>query len=755
MNRKKKSVRKRILAWMLAAGMVVSGCSMNGFGVVSAAAAHNDITSSITLYRKVKVKKAESGTLSSAEPSASPSAEPSTSPSTEPTSVPVIKHRPDIGTVTCTETIPPTTTYDQVELTRTKTDVPGTLKLQKTDFNKSGSNQCDYIFTPKDDTYSEVTGKVVVNVEKDTLVSIKTNGVPKKAKYKYGEKFEIDGMTVTANFKSGKSKDVTNYVKATELKVGTTSVDVSYTFDSVTEKETFDGFVVEKADLPEGAPNDTQVANKIKTVSAAATTVLGTGSKWQFASTDLSKKIPAGGSLELTATYKGSDAASYNTTTKTIKISRDACVEDKTKILYTGTGEKAPTCTTAGVGHTACSECGDAVTTNIAVDALGHKIEAVAAKSATCTEKGNDAYYKCSNCGKTYSDSAGKTEVTVKTYDALGHKFDGQTPTYSWSSDGKTCVGSIKCKVCNTAVTETSNSTSNVLQPATCLSEGETMYMAEFKNTAFSVQFQYGKIAKTSHSLKKIARVEATETQEGNIEYYECTICKKKFYNSAGTSEITNESDIIIPAKGVTPTPNPTETPKPSETASPSDTPKPAESAKPTPKPNGTNVRDTSGVVYNVISSDSKNPTVAYKTPAEVVGGNVKIKDTVKISGVTYKITTIAANAFKNNKKITGVTLGNNVTSIGSGAFQKCTKLKTISIGKNVKKIGKNAFDSCKNLKTITLKSSKLSIDDVKKGAFSGIDKKVTIKVPKDCYSVYKALLRAKGLNKKVKFKKI
>ena len=31
MNRKKKSMRKRILAWALAAGMVVSGCNGNGF----------------------------------------------------------------------------------------------------------------------------------------------------------------------------------------------------------------------------------------------------------------------------------------------------------------------------------------------------------------------------------------------------------------------------------------------------------------------------------------------------------------------------------------------------------------------------------------------------------------------------------------------------------------------------------------------------------------------------------------------------
>ena len=50
--------------------------------------------------------------------------------------------------------------------------------------------------------------------------------------------------------------------------------------------------------------------------------------------------IPAGGNVEVTATYGGSDASSYTTITKTVKISRKACVEDN-KIVYTGAGESA------------------------------------------------------------------------------------------------------------------------------------------------------------------------------------------------------------------------------------------------------------------------------------------------------------------------------------------------------------------------------------------------------------------------------
>lgn len=715
--------------------------SLNGNSFVN----KNITSTKLDLYGKKVGETASPSPTPTASPTATPTASPTATPM--PTKDPVSpKQQPVIGNVTCVGTVSPTTSYDKVTLTRTDTTVPGTLKLKPTDFGRSGSNQCDYVFTPTDTSkYAEVTGKVWVNVDRDTLTSITADGTLQKGTYKYGESFDISGLKVTAHFQSGKSKDVTNYIKATELKVGTTSVDISYTFDSVTKKITYTGFVVGKGDIPSGAPKDTEVDNTIKTVSAAATAVLGTGSRWRFDSTKLSTVIPAGGNVEVTATYGGSDASSYTTITKTVKISRQPCVDDN-KIVYTGNGEKAPTCTTAGVGHTVCSKCGDVIRTNIPVAALGHNIEYVAAKTATCVEKGNDAYYKCKTCGKTYVDSAAKTEITPKTYDALGHKFDGQTPTYTWSSDHKSCVASITCKVCNNKVTETAQSVCTTLQEATCQSEGEALYMADFKNTAFSVQFEYGKLPRTGHFLKKIERVEATATTEGNIEYYECTVCHKLFYDSTGSMEITDKSSIVIKPSGVTPTSKPEETPKPSETSKPSQV---------TPKPVDTSVRDTSGAIYRVTSSDSKNPTVEYKKTTAVVGGSVKIKSSVKVLGITYKITAIAANTFKNNKKITSVTVGSNVTSIGKSAFEKCKKLKSITLSKNVEDIGKNAFKNCKNLNTITIKSTKLDVDGVKKGAFSGIGKKVVVKVPKSKYSAYKKLLREKGLNKKVKIKKI
>ena len=113
------------------------------------------------------------------------------------------------------------------------------------------------------------------------------------------------------------------------------------------------------------------------------------------------------------------------------------------------------------------------------------------------------------------------------------------------------------------------------------------------------------------------------------------------------------------------------------------------------------------------VKTNVKNPTSA-SVPA-----------TVKISGKTYKVTEISANAFKNKKK-----------------------LKKVTIGKNVTKIGKNAFSGCKNLKSITIKGKGLK--KVGANAIKGINKKAVIKVPKTKVKAYKKLFTKKtGYKKK------
>ena len=43
----------------------------------------------------------------------------------------------------------------------------------------------------------------------------------------------------------------------------------------------------------------------------------------------------------------------------------------------------------------------------------------------------------------------------------------------------------------------------------------------------------------------------------------------------------------------------------------------------------------------------------------------IAVPDSIKINGATYKVTSIAKSAFKNNKKLKTVTIGKNVSKIG------------------------------------------------------------------------------------------
>ncbi len=169
--------------------------------------------------------------------------------------------------------------------------------------------------------------------------------------------------------------------------------------------------------------------------------------------------------------------------------------------------------------------------------------------------------------------------------------------------------------------------------------------------------------------------------------------------------------------------------------------------------------------------------TVEYSKPVKKTAKTVTIPSTITVGGIQYKVTSIAKNAFKNNKKITKVTIGKYVKTIGANAFYKCTKLKTVTLGKSVAtigdkafykctaltkitlpskvaKIGKQAFYGCKKLKTITVKTKKLTSKKMGKQAFKGIHAKATIKVPKSKYKSYKTLFKNAGVGKKVKYKK-
>lgn len=109
-----------------------------------------------------------------------------------------------------------------------------------------------------------------------------------------------------------------------------------------------------------------------------------------------------------------------------------------------------------------------------------------------------------------------------------------------------------------------------------------------------------------------------------------------------------------------------------------------------------------------VTSSSKKNPTVTVTKITDENAKKLTIPATVKVKGVTYKVTAISDKAFKGNKKLTTVTIGSNVTKIGKAAFSGCRNLKkiTVTAGK-LKTISKNAFKGINKKASITVKGTK------------------------------------------------
>jgi len=157
----------------------------------------------------------------------------------------------------------------------------------------------------------------------------------------------------------------------------------------------------------------------------------------------------------------------------------------------------------------------------------------------------------------------------------------------------------------------------------------------------------------------------------------------------------------------------------------------------------------SSGAKYEVTADEDGNKTVEYTGLTKKSTKKVKIPSSVKIGNETYKVTSIADDAFKNNNKMTSVTIPSTVETIGKNAFKGCKKLTKVTIPKNVTTIGKDAFRNCKKLKTITIKSK--NITSVGKGAFKGVSSKITIKVPKSKKKAYTKLFKKAGYKKKIK----
>ncbi len=159
---------------------------------------------------------------------------------------------------------------------------------------------------------------------------------------------------------------------------------------------------VKKAANAPNMPSTTMnVANSFTKVSDVT---LPTGWVWRDA--DKNTPLVVDKPVTATAVYNGADKGNYENETVSVTITRSSCDHVAGEILYTGTDEKAPTCTTDGLGHRECTICHKTIESGIVVKAA-HKFSSAWTidVAPTTTSEGSKSHH-CIVCGE-------KNDVTV------------------------------------------------------------------------------------------------------------------------------------------------------------------------------------------------------------------------------------------------------------------------------------------------------------------------------------------------------
>ena len=183
-----------------------------------------------------------------------------------------------------------------------------------------------------------------------------------------------------------------------------------------------------------------------------------------------------------------------------------------------GTVTKEATCTEDGTKVLTCTHEGCGKSKTVTIKALGHNLTEVPAKAATKTEPGNINYYKCSRCGKLFTDAEGKQEIaeSAVVIPATGHVLT------------KVAANSPTC-------TEPGNIEYYVCKDTDC---GCGKYYSD-ENGQNEISMASTVVPAAGHNMIATAKKEPTCTNDGHEAYFKCKTCGKLFSDKDGINEIT------------------------------------------------------------------------------------------------------------------------------------------------------------------------------------------------------------------------
>lgn len=419
------------------------------------------------------------------------------------------------------------------------------------------------------------------------------------------------------------------------------------------------------------------------------------------------------GTKDSTCTSKGySGNEVCKTCGKTIKTGHELPLAQHTPKKEEGV---AATCTNDGhEGNTVCEVCGKTLKEGKVIPKLGHDWsnengkctrcgeshehsfgEGTTIKELTCTQDG-EIDYKCSKCGYI------KKEITK----ATGHEWGEWKTTLAQTctTDGKEERTCSKCSEKEERTLKATGHKSETVgaKAPTCKENGYTG--DEVCKVCHETLNKGTTIPKTdSHEWGKWTTVRESTCTEKGEQSRKCAACGEEEIESLPLAKHSWDNGKVTQA------PSYTKVGVKTWTCSECGKTKTTTLAKlPMPKA-GTKVI-VGGNQYTVTKAGSE---VRF-SKANAKARAITVPSTIKAKGITYKVTSIGTNAFKNCKKLTKAT-----------------------IGANVKVIKAKAFNNCPKLKAVTIKTALLTKKTASKKCFSKVSKRMVIKVPKKVKRAY------------------
>ena len=163
-----------------------------------------------------------------------------------------------------------------------------------------------------------------------------------------------------------------------------------------------------------------------------------------------------------------------------------------------------------------------------------HALTTVAAKDSNCTEKGWDAYQKCSLCENLFDMSG--NPISAIPYRATNDDHDFNTSDWGYKeADGHAHICNRNADHHDTVIAHTPGAAATETTAQTCTECG------------YIIQPATGHIH--AKHLTKVDAVNVTCTTDGNKEYYKCD-CGKFFEDDAANVEIEDHSSVVLKATG-------------------------------------------------------------------------------------------------------------------------------------------------------------------------------------------------------------